>query len=555
MKAPTDLPLPIPLRHPGPISSNVTSPKPFLVPATVPLIVAEIRTHLFAETAAKRILVLGPEMSAGKTTAMVQLAVSDLSQSGGLLVVERRKTAREVCKRINQMAKVVPGGQKVAGVHYGWKETECDYFTELRKSGNKLKVLRQQGNAGELCIGCSYVKCRSHLDNKKKVLNGCPVVIITHAKLKYLLQGYGSVGDFCRWSGGVREKMIVDELPPMVDTTQYSYSLEDLERGCDDKSLGSNYTLRTKVYPRMLELALGKATYFEGAEVPVAWPGSSFTEASTLVALYNKGGVTTRVGERGWFTLAVPLKFNFRLIKRVVILDGTAKIDPHYPLLLGERGYGRTVPMAINYKIRMRVWGDQKTKTTFKKTMAAYPGRVDHLIREIRNKHPGQRLLIITTKAMVARIQAMKIPRIDVAHYGALRGRNDLLQYRAVYFTHLHQPPPAVVVATAAAAGYKSSNVNFDRKVGAGGYRGFADLELDVIRVQWIVTGLIQDIYRTAVREGHSVDVYVAIAHPGIFNCLRTYYGDRIEWSLETFDKLDPKQKGKKKGKRLNGHG
>jgi hypothetical protein len=133
--------------------------------------------------------------------------------------------------------------------------------------------------------------------------------------------------------------------------------------------------------------------------------------------------------------------------RAVLVLDATAGVDPRYLLAGGDTD--EQYPEAHYPKTTLVLTSTQKSKNTLAEELAEDPGAVLARVTTDFKQHAarvGPRLLVITQLEFEGTLRqglARLYPQAHVAHFGALRGRNDLIGYDAVCFTHVYRRPVA----------------------------------------------------------------------------------------------------------------
>ncbi len=189
--------------------------------------------------------------------------------------------------------------------------------------------------------------------------------------------------------------------------------------------------------PLTLDQALSVLRDFSGdTDFPV-WLEHTFTQATC-------GTLTITRAVNAWSELLLDHQGR---VRRSVFLDATAGVDPRY-LLLGEFAEEH-VPGNEFPNTTLVLTSDKATsRTKFEKR--GVDQAAAELVEQVLPHAPAGewRLLVVTTKkqadAMRGALEAEIARRcaaftVKVAHFGALRGRNDFEDFDAVYFTHLHR--------------------------------------------------------------------------------------------------------------------
>lgn len=218
--------------------------------------------------------------------------------------------------------------------------------------------------------------------------------------------------------------------------------------------------------------------------------------------------------------------------RRVLILDATAGVDPRYLPLHGITD--EQYPTASYPNTTLVLTARSRSLETFRAELRKNPDAIVETIanqfrphaaslrrlvrieerngRRVRKLAPP-RLLIVTAKRLKERLrealrrshEAGHFPwRIKVVHFGALRGRNDLANYDAVYFTHLYRRPELLYVGLASLLlGFddlpKEWRAEEELRKGRGRHQHWELAEL--LRRRWMTCDLYQDAMRIAVRQ------------------------------------------------------
>ncbi len=139
--------------------------------------------------------------------------------------------------------------------------------------------------------------------------------------------------------------------------------------------------------------------------------------------------------------------------RAVLILDATAGVDPRY--LLTGADTEEQYPAASYPNTTLVLTASRKSKNTLAEELAQDGADVVRRVVEQFRRHAdrvGPRLLVITQLEFEDEVRAgleAQLPNAQVAHFGALRGRNDLVSFDAVYFTHVFLRPNHVYVGLA----------------------------------------------------------------------------------------------------------
>jgi hypothetical protein len=251
--------------------------------------------------------------------------------------------------------------------------------------------------------------------------------------------------------------------------------------------------------------------------------------------LSRKGGFAFDMHRpvNGWPDFVFESKGNPR---RVLILDATGGVDPRYLPLHGtpEERY----PEASYPNTRLVLTAPGRSKQKLEEELAEKPEAVARRIAtefsghakfvrkllrtEQRDGHEVKvyakaKLLIVTAKKL-RRTIAEEVKKLKAAgafphsfrvvHYGALRGRNDLRDFDAVYFTHLYRRPSRLYVGLAAVTtGFEGLPREWEAEdVLRRGRRDddrprHSHWELaEVLRWRWMACDIYQDAMRIALR-------------------------------------------------------
>lgn len=223
--------------------------------------------------------------------------------------------------------------------------------------------------------------------------------------------------------------------------------------------------------------------------------------------------------------------------RRVLVLDATAGVDPRYLPLHGtpeerypEASYPNTrlvLTATTRSKQKLEEELAENSEAVARRIAAEFAGHAKFVRKLLRTeKRDGHevpvyakaRLLIVTAKKLrrtIARgVNKLKSAgafpyRFKVVHYGALRGRNDLRDFDAVYFTHLYRRPSRLYVGlVAVTTGFDGLPREWESEdVLRRGRREdkkpkHPDWEIaDVLRWRWMACDIYQDAMRIALRS------------------------------------------------------
>lgn len=354
-----------------------------------------------------------------------------------------------------------------------------------------------------------------------------PVLIITHARLKMMRFDNVGLGKIIEWDGGKREMMFIDEKPELIDNREISLevlrqiNMEAKEKKCRVKKIANSTNKRKSMRKRKIfenDLLLGTSyllkSFDEGkSHIPpmkkkIKLSGHFGSIDKTIEKICNSGCAITEQSNSVLFKMHKYKPFSQRLVKKIIILDGTAEHDPIYKLM--------NIPVvkfpSRNTVMRLHCLPGMKFKTSFSKWMKEKPEIFKEIIERIQDEHPDDDLLIFTQKRFRKKIAEYATDRKLVGTYGNLKGKNSMRTKKALYMTHIFQKPPSHYICIALASGYKPSTYEYEKKKYDGLTWGFKDPKLDEIRIASLITDFIQDTYRTRIRSGLDVDIYLAVS-------------------------------------------
>ena len=481
----------------------------------------------------ERMLGIPAIMGSGKTTEIIRYVAKNCKYHGCIIAVERLADGRQLKERIDEQASM-----EICYVLVGWSETVCRFLQgqpqEFKRQKEKLqaKGIRPE----RMCLDCQYKRCPSRIPDKYYKAQGYPVLIIMHQRLTFALENPAHMGQLRKWqridyltlNGRTREAISAGDRPILLIDEKPNLVLTDTVKVATIRKLWDKQRYRKKCsYRRAVKFLFNVAqqgqTQFDPMKSPVVFNEYEKATKKLIEKLCRYGGYIhwdDQHPDQSVFMLAHPLRLELPGVLRTVVFDGTMVIDPYYDLFAWK-----AIPIAFPRQatIRLHCMPKQQYKNSFIKLIESDPDLVEKRIRILAKRH--RKVLVVTTKYYEDDIEAMQIHGVKVVHYRALKGRNDLRNHKAVYFTHIYQGPIHAYRSLVKAAGH-------DRDESFGKLRrdsysfGFHDPLLEAVRVRSILADLIQDIYRLKVREGWSVnglndvDVYIGLTDPLIMNWL-----------------------------------
>jgi len=460
----------------------------------------------------------------GKTLALCSVIAERFngsSEGGCLVVVERLESGDEIKERIDKIA-----GKEICFFIEGPKRGLC--FKDEKMAKEKLSV-----EDVAKCAGCpiSYEDCVASPE-KNELAKEYPVVIITHQRLSIYLRNTrkGALDKVLYESEYNRDVVFIDECPNTYDMR--AITRKELNQLKYDERLykkTNQQQRKRRLFKMVSHLEQEFNIYGNGG---VLKPAETYLDldknrptwhmAKLVQALYNSGGVKdirTKRRDDGSedsyvasMGLAIDNSSRLRnLARKVIILDGTANINPFYKKAnVDVEVFSREEPLCNIHLLK-----NSRYKNSMRKD--GIEEKIKKELESVHMKHPNKIILVITTKSFKKTIKAMGLDYVKTVHYMALKGRNDLRKYSVVYFTHLFQKPPVYYRSFWHAHNFSKKHkpiLNFKfvrRKTGNRSF-GFSRRSLEVIRVKGIVDYFIQDVYRTRIRNNEEgVDAYIGI--------------------------------------------
>ncbi|WP_018130197.1 DNA-primase RepB domain-containing protein [Effusibacillus pohliae] len=445
----------------------------------------------------------------GKSTLRnlyVQYKCDHTPDFGCILVVERKQDADAIARFLNQ-------SREVAWSYLGWDESWCLAGHDSYQPG--------------MCAGCQHSSCRV-LRNQEEQLRR-PVVITTHQRFVELATNrkLGSTLGYWVDQNGERHDrklLIIDEAPPMfVSNTITRSELEQF-----NKEVRKRFHYSPTLLNEWQKMMYGLNQFFGAISSPrnirpdeievtlssdlrqVLTDQSYSTVWEVLDKFLKTGGVFYPDADDGW-SLTVVKRMNFEWDNLCpFILDGTGTTDLRYPR---SEFQALSSPIRRSAPVNIHVCTDFGFGKRYMHTHDQEEVINAHVkvIRDLIQKH--KKLLVVVRKEFEAaykhRLQVeLDNNKVAIEHFGNLKGRNDFMGCDAALFfgildkgdeyymalaTIRHENPDTILLET-----FECRNVH-----------RFVDVGIEAVKLNEIAIELVQDIFRTRVRLGLPVDVYV----------------------------------------------
>ncbi|QQE80394.1 hypothetical protein [Alicyclobacillus sp. SO9] len=423
---------------------------------------------------------------------------------GCILVVERKEDAEEIAKFLNRF-------EKVAWSYLGWDESWC--------------LAGKSEYESDMCHKCERSSCRVLRNHAEQLRHR--VVITTHQRFSNLARrgALGStLGHWIDTDGERHDRrlLIIDEAPSMANS--YTVTRKDLQelkttvqqhtaqfpslenewlslyndaiRFLDDVT-NTRFVTENDIkiqIPRRLEKALG--------DLPEhTW--------HILLRFLEHGGIVHEDRDDG-FTVTVANSVAYKWDNLCpFILDATGAKDLRYD---GE--YSCLPEVTDSYPpISLHVCSDfgfgkrYMSRNTDRKVLEVQAS----VAQTLAAKH--DKVLVIVRKDYESdyhRLLAKELSnnKIQIAHFGDLKGRNDYQDCDASLFLGVLDKGDEYYLATATARDEDARRLCLSTAE-YGKVHRFLSVEIERFKLNEIALELTQDIYRTQVRRGKPVDVYV----------------------------------------------
>jgi len=449
----------------------------------------------------------------GKTTLIITAIVFGLKyypNYGAVLVVERQETIQDITDQINSHF-----NEDKAYPMMGYEAGYC-------KKGYKKYRPSQ-------CRTCDVkvADCRVKYNHQRQ--KNFPVVVISHKRLFDMSEKRDLLESLRFWeeiptatSGKInfntthqRPLLLIDERPTLVEnvptTTQtLTTLLADVQK----------YT--PQFYPEVLSGVESIRDYYSSPEdymhvdstnngfywtsdFSFTWMADylgDFPEYPELVAkIIREGGLyhgtdhtitTTHYSNTYWQDFST------------FIYDGTADLDPEYR---DDKFYFADIPQIRPYEnLSINVCMEQNLSKTFYEN---HTGFVQRFSEDIKDIALTGHTYIVAYKDYESEYEnhLKNVQNISLEHYGATKGANHLMENVNIVCTGiLNKGEPHYLSKTIAINGAVDSfqSDTTDR------VRRFADVNAESIKIFDMVTDLVQEIFRTHLRD-HSSDVKVNV--------------------------------------------
>lgn len=451
----------------------------------------------------------------GKTTLIIIAIVFNLKYKlnfGAVLVVERQETIQEITDTINSY---FLKGEEKAYPMMGYEAKDC-------KKGYMTYKPSQ-------CRTCDVKvdDCRVKYNYQRQ--KRFPVVVISHKRLFDMSEKQDLLEALRYWesipttsanninlnSTHQRPLLLIDERPTLVENVPTSTQtlttlLADVKR----------YT--PKFYPEVLSgvnlirdhysspdnyqhIDSTNSGFYWSSDFTFTWMADylgDFPDYPELVAkIIREGGLydgakneitTTHYSNTYWQDFST------------FIYDGTADLDPEYR---DDHFYFADIPNIRTYdNLTINVCMDQNLSKTYYEKHSGFVKRFSEDIKEIA---VDEKTYVVVYKDYEAEYEKnlKNIQNISIEHYGATKGANHLMENVNIVCTGiLNKGEPHYLSKTIAInGGISSFETNTNDKV-----RRFSDISVESVKVYDMVTDLVQEIFRTNLRD-HSSDIGINV--------------------------------------------
>ena len=475
------------------------------------------------------IIVLSAPPGSGKSTVMIKIAIDHFSngKEGLLIVVERHEDGQRISDEINTKV-----GRPVSAVYYGYDEKYCVHRDREKIWSNRNKGTRFCSKKCEIQYGLDTDKCKCSR-GKVVVCQDKPILIISHASLLIMLKNTKYREKILKYNGNkeqCRKCVFIDEAPA-IDAI---YSVDRKEFYTRKKTVDKSENKRLKTLYRIVSQAfrtpkykigkiridmnwedIGKEIWLNDEVDKKVWQvckkGWENAFVSELVEGKSKG-IARPYPKR----ISVAVSYYKELIgfaDAVIVLDGTSHINPTYVLYdFQTKVLKRKQPVC-----RIHLMDKVRYKGTIRRDPDGVCKEVMAEIGNVYDREKGK-MFVVTEKDFEEQYLTAQVPEYArVVHYNALRGRNDLREYKVVYFTHIMQKPSDCYLGQVLASKkFKIKSYGIEEKG-----KQFIDKKIEMVKAMSIAEGIIQDIYRSIIRNNlEGVDVYIGIKNKLVIGCL-----------------------------------
>ncbi len=471
----------------------------------------------------------------GKTLFIIELIKYRLNAEeffGAVIVVERQSTIDEITKLLNDAIPAV--GLKglfgmvlepVLGCVYALKGYSPDY---CKKGYPRYKPSQ--------CKTCDVpvMECRVKYNFFKQM--DYPIVVISHSRLFQMSDKDDLLQSLSYWrSGGSkhkRELLLIDERPKLVenvatDSTMWDTLLTDVKQytpECypevlsgvnlvrDFYSLSSDYEAVDSINPEFTWSTSFSESWADNylGDYP-EYPGylSSIISEGGLYCKQDHTVITTHYSNTYWQYYST------------FIYDGTASIDLDYR---DESFYFLDVPQLRPYtNLTLNVCMEASLSKTF---YAKNPGFVERFCEDIKDIAQTGKTYVVCYKDYESQYEeCLEGERnISIEHYGNTRGANHLIDNINLVCTGILNKGEPYYLSKAMAINEVAPNYEV---VTTDKVRRFKDASAESVKVYEMVTELVQEIFRTQLRNHSSdaeVNVYLCTRDLNLVKALQDYF-------------------------------
>jgi len=477
----------------------------------------------------------------GKTTFIIEYLryMTSIDKNfGAVLVVERQDTIREIASQINGY--IINGekwtlfGTDIAYPMIGFAEWDCQMGHHFYKPS--------------LCKTCNvpFNECRVkyNFTYQKRL----PIVIISHARLFEMSDRDDALSSLRYWEESIqvgpdefekvkhpRRLLIMDEKPKLVDNVATDNNMWD-EFIADVLQFTPDYANEVQKAVRLVRNNYAKADEYD--IVPPVDEGFKWSKEfieewrdhylgdhpeypELLRRVITEGGLYSREANAVCLT---HYSNTYWGDYNAVILDGTAMTDPDYR---NDRFLFWDVPHLRPYhNLTIHVCMEQNLSKTYYKEHEEFIGQFCNDIKEIAKQ--GKTYLVAYKgyeSEFEQRLRGNEEIRLE--HWGNTKGRNDLKDCQNIVCAGLlHKGETYYHSKDIALYGVRDDERSFSSNT-IGRVRRFTDLNTESTKVYEFITELIQDIFRTGLRNHYSdeeIHVYLCTRDPNLINLLQDFF-------------------------------
>ncbi len=447
----------------------------------------------------------------GKTTLIIIAIVFGLQHYpnyGAVLVVERQETIQAITDTINKYF-----SQDKAYPMLGYEGDYC--------SKGYMKYRPSQ------CRTCDVkvADCRVKYNYQRQ--KQFPIVVISHKRLFDMSEKRDLLESLRYWeslptpgtvkfdSTHQRSMLLIDERPTLVETVPTNSQtittlLSDVQEYTPEfyPEVLSGVNLIRDIYssPEDYEHIDSTCPGFHWtSDFTFTWKSDylgDFPEYPELIAkIIREGGLyhgtdnsitTTHYTNTYWQDFST------------FIYDGTADLDPDYK---EDRFYFADIPHLRPYEnLTINVCMDQNLSKTF---YQEHTGFVEDFCKDIKDIALTGKTYVVAYKDYESNYEhhLKNVQNISIEHYGATKGANHLMDNVNIVCTGiLNKGEPYYLSKTIAING----DVNSFQSDTTDKVRRFSDVSAESVKIFDMVTDLVQEIFRTQLRN-HSSDVMVNV--------------------------------------------